>query len=114
MKSNESSPIAVAPGIRALPLKTDTLPPATHTHCYLVGDASFVVIDPGSKDQQEQARLGRAVEDQIAEGGRLIAIVLTYQHRDHIGGVQALRARFDVPVWAHRITAEQLAHIQVA
>jgi|SRR5690554_257692 len=114
MKSQlPSPPVAVAPGIRTLPLKTETLPPATHTHCYLVGEAAFVVIDPGSKDPLEQARLGRAVQDTIVGGGHFAAIVLTHQHRDHIGGVKALREQFGVPVWAHRITAEQLAHIEI-
>lgn len=114
MKSQiPSTPVAVAPGIRTLPLKTDTLPPATHTHCYLVGEAAFVVIDPGSKDPQEQARLARAVQDRIERGGQFDAIILTHQHRDHIGGVAALAKQFEVPVWAHPRTAEQLAHIEV-
>lgn len=114
MKSqNPSKPVDVVPGVRTLLLKTDTLPPATHTHCYMVGDADFVVIDSGSKEHAEQARLEHAVEASIAQGRRFVAIVLTHQHRDHIGGVEALQARFDVPVWAHRITADQLASIEV-
>lgn len=114
MKSeNPLHPADIVPGIRTVLLKTDTLPPATHTHCYLVGDADFVVIDPGSKDAHEQERLRQAVQASIAAGRRFVAIVLTHQHRDHVGGVEALRAQFGVPVWAHRITSEQLPRIEV-
>lgn len=38
------------------------------------------------------ARLGLAPED-------LAAILVTHEHADHIGGVAALAARYDIPVW---------------
>lgn len=111
---NPSQPTEIAPGVRTLPLRTDTLPPATHTQCYLVGDADFVVIDPGSTDPDEQQRLRQAIDAQIAQGRRLVAIILTHQHRDHIGGVHAVQQHFDRPVWAHQRTAEALDTIEIA
>jgi glyoxylase-like metal-dependent hydrolase (beta-lactamase superfamily II) len=118
MSSDKSSIISVAPGIRLLALKTATLPPATHTNCYLVGDSTketdFVVIDPGSGDAAELAALYAAVDGLVAEGGRLIAVVLTHHHRDHVDGAAAVRERYAAPVWAHRETAAHLDAIEVA
>ena len=51
-----------APGIDVLPLRTPTLPPATHTGCYLAGDAREVIaIDPASPWPDEQDRLTAAL-----------------------------------------------------
>lgn len=104
----------LAPGIWCLPLKTNTLPPATHTNCYLVGEADFVVIDPGSKDAQERAQLQEVVDAFIAQGRRLQALVLTHHHRDHVDGALALIQAYHTPVWAHRRTAQMLAELTVA
>ena len=97
-----------APGLRVVPLRTPTLPPATHTNCVVVGDARFVVIDPGSDMPDEQEKLFAVIDDHLVEGGELEAIVLTHHHRDHVLGVDALRARYHVGVWAHPRTAHHL------
>jgi hypothetical protein len=39
---------AVVPGIRVVKVRTPTLPPATHTNCYVVGDGELAVFDPAS------------------------------------------------------------------
>ena len=44
---------------RDVPLRTPTLPPATHTNCLLLGDAELWVVDPGSPWPEEQAVLRR-------------------------------------------------------
>lgn len=55
-------------------------------------DGNAIVVDPGDTPVVEQALAARRL--------RLRAILLTHHHHDHIGGVQALRARHDVPVYA--------------
>lgn len=99
-------PIAVAPGIRVLALRTPTLPPAAHTNVYLVGpDAGPVaVVDPGSPYPEQQAVLDRALELSPP-----CAVLLTHHHGDHIGGAQALADRWSVPIVAHEATARRLA-----
>lgn len=77
--------------LERLPLRTPTLPPATHTNCWRLGDC---VIDPASPYVEEQARLA-----EWAVGIR--RILLTHAHHDHIGGVESLRAHTGAEVWAH-------------
>lgn len=96
-------------GFMMVPLRTPTLPPATHTNCYLVGGAEIVVIDPGSPYAEEQQVLDDVIERLLQEGRRVREIIITHLHVDHIGGVNHLREKFGVPVAAHRLTAEAIA-----
>ncbi|MFU8805512.1 MAG: MBL fold metallo-hydrolase, partial [Bradymonadaceae bacterium] len=100
--------IEVVGGVRILPLKTPTLPPATHTNCLVVGTTDFVVIDPGTKEEAELERLFEVVDDLIVAGSSFRALVLTHEHPDHIGGVKAVLTRYGVPLWCHRETTERL------
>jgi glyoxylase-like metal-dependent hydrolase (beta-lactamase superfamily II)/8-oxo-dGTP pyrophosphatase MutT (NUDIX family) len=102
--------IEFLPGFVCFPVRTPTKPPATTTNCYVVGDREFVVIDPGSPYEDEQEALAAHVEGLLAEGRVPREIILTHLHPDHVGGAEALRARLggDVPVAAHRLTAEPL------
>ncbi len=103
--------VLVEPGIRALPLRTPTLPPATHTNAYLVGEDELVLVEPASPYPEEiEVAVGWA-EAHVARGPRLAALVLTHHHVDHVGGAVALRDRLGAPIWAHRATAERLAGI---
>jgi glyoxylase-like metal-dependent hydrolase (beta-lactamase superfamily II) len=82
--------------VRALALRTPTLPPATHTNCYRVGD---VLIDPASPYADEQARL----LDWLRAAGPLPRrVLLTHHHHDHIGGVESYVRQSGAEVWAHR------------
>ncbi len=40
--------IEFRPGIFLFPVRTPTLPPATHTNCYIIGGDELIVIDPAS------------------------------------------------------------------
>jgi len=95
-------------GIMLFPVRTPTLPPATHTNCYLVGTRELVVIDPASPYPEEQARLLALCRELLSEGYTLRAIVLTHEHHDHVSGATALAESLQLPVWAHAETAARL------
>lgn len=96
-------------GIFLCPLRTPTIPPATHTNCYLVGGDEMVVIDPGSPYPDQQAVLDHVVARFIEQGKRFREIIITHLHPDHIGGVTHLAEKFNLPVAAHRLTAEAIS-----
>lgn len=110
-----SRQVEVRPGIVMAPLKSATIPPATHTNAVVVGDGDVVIIDPGSADPEEQDALDAVVRGALGPGGRVMAILLTHAHRDHVAGVGAARSRYGAPVWAHervgaRIRLDRVLH----
>lgn len=110
--------IELNPRVSVFPLRTPTLPPATHTNCFIVGRKKFVVIDAASADAGEQAALHEFIDALIADGGVCEEIIVSHLHSDHHGGEAALRDHilekwgYRVPLSAHRITAESLPHIK--
>jgi len=95
-------------GILVHPMRTPTLPPAEHTHCYLVGTGDYVLIDPGSPWEDEQQHLIELMNELADEGRRPQRIVLTHHHADHIGAARAIADRFNIKIAAHPTTAEKL------
>ena len=97
-------------GLFLVALRTPTLPPATHTNAWIaeLGSGGLAVLDPGSPDSDEQARLEEVLADLEAEGRTLEEVWLTHEHRDHVGGVAALRRSHEVVLRAHRETALRL------
>lgn len=106
--------IELNPRVICFPLKTETLPPATHTNCFIVGRKKFVIIDAASKDKAEQAALHELIDSFIEKKFVCEAIITTHSHQDHTGGEIVLqthlREKFDlkIPLAAHELTAENL------
>jgi len=106
--------IELNPHIICFPLKTETLPPATHTNCFIVGREKFIVIDAASRDENEQRKLFELVDSFIEKSFVCEEIIVSHLHPDHFGGETALqfhlRDKFNlkIPISAHKITAQSL------
>lgn len=106
--------IKLNPYVTVFPVRTETLPPATHTNCFIAGEKEFIVIDPGSPFEDEQKVLHEYVDSLIESGYEVKEIILTHLHRDHISGANALQNHLlekfslKIPIAARRETAESL------
>ncbi len=107
-EEDPSPRIEFVPGIWVVPVKTATMPPATHTNVWLIGADRFAIVDPGSDDPEEIERTLAIVRRRAAEGARPAAVLLTHHHRDHVRGSGALAEALGVPVRAHRATLGRL------
>lgn len=100
-------PVRFAAGLRVEPLEVRTLPPHTHTNCFILGEASLAVVDPGAGGQA----LDDLVEalDRFAENGaRVTHVVLTHHHSDHVEGADRLLERYDAVLACSAETAALL------
>src|SRR5262249_51164736 len=61
-----------APGILVVPLRTPTLPPATHTNCILVGGAELVLVEPATPYPEELVRLEQILVELGRVGRRVV------------------------------------------
>jgi len=90
------------------PLETPTLPPATTTNTFVVGEERLDVVDPAPPFARERARLYELLDDLRSDGREVTGVVPTPHHPDHVGSVQAVAERYGVPVYAHPETLARL------
>ncbi|MFW6022868.1 MAG: MBL fold metallo-hydrolase [Halanaerobiaceae bacterium] len=88
-------------------MKIDTIEVGTNmTNCYIVSkNRQAVIIDPG--DDAEKILLSISKNEL-----NVTDIILTHGHFDHIGAVDFLRNRLDIPVSIHRGDSEFLTNSQ--
>ncbi len=100
--------IEFVPGVWMLPVRTMTLPPATHTNVWIPGGSRFVLVDPGSDDAAEVERLLRVVGRRKRAGGTAAAVLLTHEHRDHAQGAARVARALALPIRAHDSVLREL------
>jgi glyoxylase-like metal-dependent hydrolase (beta-lactamase superfamily II) len=65
------------------------------------GDRNWVLIDAGLIGTA--GLIAGAAEARFGKEARPAAIIMTHGHFDHIGALKELAARWDVPIYAHRL-----------
>lgn len=93
--------------LRVLPVRSRTLPPATHTNAFLLGDQTSgsptVLIDPSPADE-------RAFEDLLERLAtqHIDALFLTHHHPDHHQQAPRLAQHFNCPILCSADTRERI------
>jgi glyoxylase-like metal-dependent hydrolase (beta-lactamase superfamily II) len=87
---------------------TPTLLPATHTNSYALGGRDVILIEPATPYEDEQRAWLEWARALVSQGRKLVAIVPTHHHPDHVGGLDVLARELAVPVWAHAETVSRL------
>ncbi|MEO0603538.1 MAG: MBL fold metallo-hydrolase, partial [Myxococcota bacterium] len=95
--------------VARIPVRTPTLPPATHTNVWCLGDRAITVVDPASPWDDQREMLFGALKERVDAGAVVERIVLTHHHHDHVSGADDLRSRLAgigqiTPIVAHAAT----------
>jgi endoribonuclease LACTB2 len=82
-------------GLRILLVRSNTLPPATHTNVFWFGGggAPRVLVDPSPADAAEYERLCRSLDRFGVD-----LVFLTHHHPDHCERADAIARRYRVPI----------------
>lgn len=93
-------------GLRVIPVRSNTLPPAFHTNCFVIGDAGSpaILVDPSPWNDEELDQLHGRVSDM-----GIGAVFITHHHPDHHERADVLARRLQVPVWLSADTRARIA-----
>lgn len=82
-------------GLKVLLVRSNTLPPATHTNVFWIGDAGSprVLVDPAPADRQELERVCRRLDELGVD-----LVFLTHHHPDHREFADEIARRYRVPI----------------
>ena len=104
--------IEFAPGVEVFPLKTETIPPSTHTNCYILGElgGECVVVDPAARSDESLAYLESKISQAVSSGSKIVATIFTHKHPDHIGDISKISEIYEAPIWGSPITLSAISH----
>lgn len=96
-------------GIRQIMPLSHTLPPATRTNAFLIGDADSpkILVDPSPKDDEEYRKFKNTLSLFGAD-----KILLTHHHPDHWERSNILAKELNVPILLSSYTFERITRIK--
>src|SRR5580700_12003489 len=94
-------PREIGRSVSLFPARTPTLPPATHTNSYALGARDVLLVEPATPYADEQRAWLAWARGLVSQGRRLVGLVATHHHADHVGGLDVLSRELALPVWAH-------------
>lgn len=69
------------------------------TNCYILEqDGVCLVIDPGDELDMIEQQIGK---------NKLLAVLVTHHHEDHVGSLSSLVEKYNVPIYDFHTTSEQ-------
>jgi len=107
-------PRELSPGVSTFAARTPTLPPATHTQSYALGTRELLLVEPATPYEDEQREWLEWTRALTSSGRKVVGVVLTHHHADHVGGAERFARELAVPLLAHAETAQRLPHLSVA
>ncbi|MDR3418097.1 MAG: MBL fold metallo-hydrolase [Nevskia sp.] len=92
-------------GVRLFLVRSNTIPPAMHTNCYLLGDADAhrILVDPSPNSEAELERLLAATQDPGFH-----EVFLTHHHPDHRQYAEVIARRTGVPMGMSADTLQRI------
>ncbi|GIT10710.1 MAG: hypothetical protein CM1200mP32_02030 [Methanobacteriota archaeon] len=99
------------PGVECILIRTATLPPATHTNCFILGErgGERVIVDPASRDEEGLEELALKVQEIHDDGSSITATIFTHRHPDHVGDLTRISEIYQAPIWASQETLASIA-----
>ena len=76
-------PRGVAREVELFPVRTPTLPPATHTNTYAIGRDEVLLVEPATPYDDERAAWLAWAGAIVAAGRRVVGVLVTHHHVDH-------------------------------
>jgi glyoxylase-like metal-dependent hydrolase (beta-lactamase superfamily II)/8-oxo-dGTP pyrophosphatase MutT (NUDIX family) len=91
-------------GIRQVMPLSHTLPPATRTNAFIIGDKIKILVDPSPEDDEEYSKF----KNTLSIWG-FQKILLTHHHPDHYERSNTLAREFNVPVLLSKDTYQRIS-----